>query len=150
MGTKQFRRVTQVGIIVKNIEEARAAWAKLLDVAEPPIVETAGWESSHMTFKGKPSEGRAKLAFFRLENISVELIQPIGGPSTWQGFLEEHGSGIHHIAFNVENLDETLDKFKSMGIEIEQKGDYEGGCYTYIDSRAKLGGVIEILHNYQR
>ena len=150
MGTKQFRRVTQVGLVVKNIEEARAAWAKLLDVAEPPIVETEGWESSHMTFKGKSSEGRAKLAFFRLENISVELIQPIGGPSTWQGFLDEHGNGIHHIAFNVENLDETLDKYKSMEIGIEQKGDYEGGCYTYIDSRGKLGGVIEILHNYQR
>jgi len=137
-----------VGFIVKDIEEARAAWAELLGIEKPPIVETEGSKSSHMTFKGKPSEGRAKLAFFRLENISVELIQPIGGPSTWQAFLDKHGNGIHHIAFNVENLDETLEKFKSMGIGIEQKGDYKGGCYTYLASKSKLGGAVEILHNY--
>lgn len=148
MSNKQFRQVTQIGIMVKNIEEARAAWAELLGVEEPPIVETKGWESTHMTFRGKPSKGRAKLAFFLLENIAVELIQPISGPSTWQDFLDEHGNGIHHIAFTVENLDETLEKFKSMGIGVEQRGDYEGGCYTYMDSGGKLGGVVEILHSY--
>ena len=148
MSTEQFRHVTQVGFIVKDIEEARAAWAELLGAEEPSIVETESSESTHMTFKGKPSEGRAKLAFFRLENLTVELIQPVGGPSTWQDFLDEHGSGIHHIAFNVENLDETLGKFKSMGIGIEQKGDYKGGCYTYLASKSKLGGAVEILHNY--
>ena len=140
--------MTQIGFVVRDIEEARAAWAELLGMEEPPVVETADWKSSHMEFKGKPSEGRAKLAFFSLENLSIELIEPIGGPSTWQGFLDRFGSGIHHVGFGVENLDETLGKLKSMGIGIEQKGDYEGGCYTYVDSRGKLGGVVELLHSH--
>jgi len=144
---KGFGRVVQVGIIVKDIVKTRAAWAKLLGVEEPPIIETEGWESSHMAFKGKPSDGRAKLAFFRLENMAIELIEPIDGPSTWQDFLKKHGDGVHHIAFNIENLDETLKKCKEMGISVEQRGDYKGGCYIYADSKHKLGATIELLHS---
>ena len=44
-----------------------------------------------MTFRGKPSRGRAKLAFFKLENVTIELIQTLGGHSTWQDFLDKHG-----------------------------------------------------------
>jgi hypothetical protein len=43
-----------------------------------------------MMFRGSPSQGRAKLAFFNLNNIVLEIIEPIGGPSTWSEFLEKH------------------------------------------------------------
>jgi len=149
LGHKELRRVVQIGILVKDIERARAFWADLLGVGEPLIVETENWESTHMTFRGAPSEGKARLSFFNLENIALELIQPIDGPSTWQDLLEKCGQGVHHIAFQVENLEETLEKFSRMGIEVEQKGEYKGGCYVYIDSKSKLGAVIELLHHYR-
>lgn len=148
MSYDRLRHVTQIGLVVEDIEKSRDAWAKLLGVEEPPIVETESWEFTHMTFRDKPSEGRAKLAFFELENIVLELIQPIGGPSTWQGFLETRREGIHHIAFRVDNLEETLEKFRRMGIQVEQRGDYKGGCYVYTDSKSKLGAIIELLHAY--
>jgi methylmalonyl-CoA/ethylmalonyl-CoA epimerase len=143
----QFKRISQVAIVVKNIEKARADWAKLLGVKENPIMETEGWEATHMTFKGKPSKAKAKLTFFQFENITLELIEPIGEPSTWQQFGDRKGEGIHHIAFNVEDLDGTLETFRKSGIGIEQKGDYKGGCYVYMDSAGKLGGTIELLFN---
>jgi len=143
-----FGRVVQVGIIVRDIGQAVQAWARLLGVEEPPVIETEGWESSHMTFKGKPSKGRAKLAFFKLENIAIELIQPIGSQSTWQDFLAEHGDGIHHVAFTIDNLEETLERLEKMGIGVEQRGDYKGGCYVYADSKGKLGAIIELLHSH--
>lgn len=34
-----------------------------------------------------------------------------------------------------------------MGIEVEQKGDFEGGCYVYMDSKSKLGAIIELLYH---
>lgn len=147
MGGEKLKRITQVAIVVKNIEEARDFWAELLGADKNPIIETEGWERSHMTFRGAPSEGKAKLTFFDLENIVLELIQPVGGPSIWQDFLERHGEGIHHIAFNIENLDETLERFAEMGIGVEQKGDFEGGCYVYMNSKGKLGAIIELLHH---
>jgi hypothetical protein len=45
-----------------------------------------------MMFRGSPSQGRAKLAFFNLNNIVLEIIEPIGGLSTWSKFLEKHGA----------------------------------------------------------
>jgi methylmalonyl-CoA/ethylmalonyl-CoA epimerase len=149
MTDEQFKRITQIGIVVKNIEKARVDWAKFLGIEEQPIVETEGWEATHATFRGKPSRARAKLTFFQLENIVLELIEPIGKPSTWQEFCDKTGGGLHHIAFNIEDLNGTLEKFGKADIGIEQKGDYEGGCYTYMDSTGKLGGIIELLHSHR-
>jgi catechol 2,3-dioxygenase-like lactoylglutathione lyase family enzyme len=150
MADEQFKRIIQIGIVVKNIEKARAYWAKLLGVKEPQIVESEDWEATHASFKDKPTKARAKLAFFWLENIDLELMEPIGEPSIWQEFCDKTGGGLHHIAFKVEDLDGTLEKFKKAGIKIEQKGDYEGGCYTYMGSTDKLGGVIELLHSHKK
>jgi len=149
MSDEQFKHITQIGIVVKNIEKARADWAKLLGVKEQPIVETEGWEATHAVFKDKPTKAKAKLTFFPFKNIVLELIEPIGEPSTWQEFLDKTGGGLHHIAFNVEDLDGTLEKFRKAGVKIEQKGDYKGGCYTYIGSAGKLGGIIELLHSHK-
>lgn len=148
MSIEELRTVAQIAIVVRDIERTRAIWADLLGVKEPAIIETEDWESTHMMFKGTPSKGRARLSFFKFENIILELIQPIGGPSTWQSFLEKQGEGIHHIAFQVGNLEETLEKFRELGVGVEQKGEFKGGCYVYTDLRSELGAIIELLHRY--
>lgn len=139
-------RIAQIGIIVRNIEKSRTLWARLLGVEETPIIETERWESTHMTFRGKPSEGRARMTAFDLENISIELIQPVGPQSSWMDFLQKHGGGMHHVAFRVENLEEALEKLRKMGIEIEQKGEFKGGRYVYSYFRGEFGAVFELLH----
>jgi len=141
-----LRRVTQIAIVVRDIEKARAIWSELLGLETPPIEETEGLELTHMTFRGKPSEGRARLSFLKLENLILEFIQPIDGPSTWQDFLDRCGEGIHHIAFQVDSLEETLEKFRKIGMNVEQKGNFKGGCYVYTESKNKLGATIELLH----
>lgn len=143
-----FDRIVQIGIVVKDIEKARAIWSELLNTEQPPITETENWESSHMMFRGRPSKGRAKLSFFKFENIVLEIIQPIDSPSTWQDFLEKFGEGVHHIAFRIENLEETLENFSKIGIKVEQKGEFKGGSYVYTDSKSKLGTMIELLHRH--
>ncbi|MBS7653872.1 VOC family protein [Candidatus Bathyarchaeota archaeon] len=142
----EFKNMVQVGLVVSDIERARALWAKLLEVEEPPIVETEDWDFTHMKFRGEASKGRAKLTFFKLENMVLEIIEPIGGPSTWQNFLEKHGEGIHHIAFVVENADESMRKLLENGASEEQKGRFKGGGYFYLDSRKSLGAIIELLY----
>ncbi len=136
-------------MVVPNIEAAVKAWAKILGVNEPQIVETEEWEKTGMRFRGMPSRGRAKLAFFRLNNITIELIQPVGEPSTWSEFLEKHGPGIHHIAFNVDNIDDAVKEFLGIGASVEQDGKFKGGGYVYVDARKSLGAIIELLYHEQ-
>ncbi|MBO3809939.1 MAG: VOC family protein [Candidatus Brockarchaeota archaeon] len=145
-----FRRVTQIGIVVRNIEKSVETWGKLLGVKASGIVETGPLEETGMKYKGRAAEGRAKLAFLQLENITIELIEPVGGPSTWRDFLEKHGEGVHHIAFNVENMEHAENSLREIGVEIEQEGFFTGGAYAYTDPESPLGIIIELLtHNSQ-
>ena len=51
-------------------------------------------------------DANCQMAFFDVgEACQIELIQPNGVKSTWQDFLDEHGEGIHHLAFKVKKTD---------------------------------------------
>ena len=77
------RVVTQVAVVVRDIDKARSAWAKILGLEAPEVSIAEGHNSRPTMYRGKPSDAKAKLAFFNLENIQIELIQPLGGNSTW-------------------------------------------------------------------
>jgi methylmalonyl-CoA/ethylmalonyl-CoA epimerase len=140
-----MKQVVQVGIVVRDVEKASRLWARLLGTEVPTVAETETPDVTHMTYRGDISPGRAKLAFFALENMTIELIEPIGGPSTWKDFLEGHGEGVHHIAFNVGDMAKSIESLKALGIVIEQRGDFTGGCYAYTSPTGGLGAILELL-----
>ena len=137
--------VAQIAIVVRDIESTAKAWADLLGVDAPPWHMTDPREESNACYRGEPTDARAKLAFFHMDNLSIELIEPVGGPSTWQEFLDAHGDGVHHIAFRVEDMDGHVAMFEAKGMTLQQSGDYTGGCYSYMDSTGKLGTIVELL-----
>ena len=143
------KKVTQVGIIVKDIDKARIAWAALLGV-KPPLSSVAEGHSSRPTlFMGSPSDAKAKLAFFSMENLQIELIQPLGGKSTWQEFLDNNGEGIHHIAFQVKDINGKEKEFRTINMPTLQSGGWDGGAYSYIDGSKEIGCILELLENYK-
>jgi methylmalonyl-CoA/ethylmalonyl-CoA epimerase len=141
------RNVCQIGIVVEDIERSARLWADLLGIETPSWRLTGPESEMHTRYHGSPTEGRAKLAFIAMENLSIELIQPVGGPSTWQEYLDEHGEGVHHIAFRVQDTDEHLAMLAEKGLPLAQSGDYATGRYSYIDSGKKLGVLLELLEN---
>ncbi|MCF8226310.1 MAG: VOC family protein [Bacteroidales bacterium] len=143
------KKMTQVGIIVDDIEKSAAAWAELFGLEEVPSISVAaGHESKPTSFRGKPSDATAKLAFFQLDNITIELIEPDGTPSTWQEFLDNNGPGIHHIAFHVDDMKTSVRQFEKFGVPEVQSGGWGTGEYAYMDGSAKLALIIELLENY--
>jgi methylmalonyl-CoA/ethylmalonyl-CoA epimerase len=142
-------KIVQVGLIVRDIEKTAQAYCQVFGVEMPKIIETDGYDVSHATYRGLPTPARAKLAFFNMGQLSIELIQPIGEPSTWQEHLEAHGESVHHIAFQIEGSEAVVRRLDEIGIPVVQKGDYTGGCYTYLDSAQKLGVALELLENFK-
>ena len=140
--------VCQVAIITADIERASKAWADLLSVDVPPWSLTAEASESHISYRGETTEARAKLAFFDMGQVRLELIEPVGRPSTWGEFLDEHGDGIHHIAFFVKGMDGVLARLEANDVPAVQRGDYTGGRYGYVDGSKKLGAVLELLENF--
>ena len=141
--------VVQVGLVVKDIEKSLDAYVEVFGLDQRPVVsETDNLEKSNMRYRGQPSEARAKLAFIPMGQVTIELIEPIGGPSTWQEFLDKHGDGVHHIAFMVEGTDQVVSVLQGQGIPLVQRGDYTGGMYSYLDSEPRLGVMLELLENF--
>jgi 4-hydroxyphenylpyruvate dioxygenase-like putative hemolysin len=135
----------QVAIVVRDIEEKSRAWAATLGCETPKIIVTEKPEVSGIRYRGRATNARAKLAFFSLGQITIELIEPIGEPSTWREHLNQHGESIHHIAFRVEGMKEVLLKLERQSMPAIQTGDFVGGRYAYVDGQTVLGAVLELL-----
>ena len=91
------------------------------------------------------------MVFFELDNLSLELLEPVGGPSVWQEVLDEKGECVHHIAFRVKGMDEHIVNIEKKGMPLTQLGRWtegSGGCYAYFDSEEELGVILELLENY--
>ena len=141
--------ICQVGLVVRDIEASIKKYAALFGVEAPPIITTAPESEAHTRYQGAPTEARAKLAFFKMgEQLSLELIEPIGGPSTWRDFLEQKGEGVHHLAFRVKGTDALTGELAAVGIPVVQQGDYTGGRYTYLSSEHELAVAVELLENF--
>jgi catechol 2,3-dioxygenase-like lactoylglutathione lyase family enzyme len=138
--------VTQVAIVVRDIEKAAQAYADFLGVEKPPTVTTDAIEKSRARYKGNPTRARAKLAFFTVgPGLELELIQPDNEPSTWREDLDRNGEGVHHIAFQIKGMKETLARLTTEEMPLIQAGEYTGGRYAYVDARRDLKVVIELL-----
>lgn len=139
--------VAQIGIIVKDIEKTAKVYADFLGVETPPANWTDGLDKAQTEYNGQPSEARARLAFFDMGSLQLELIQPDEHPSTWREFLDKHGEGVHHIAFIIDGMKDKVLKLEQNGMPLIQKGEYTGGRYAYVDSENDLKVLLELLEN---
>jgi len=139
--------ITQVGIIVGDIEAKARAWSQILGLPMPEIVITDTVDIAQSEYQGQRSTARANLAFFHMGQVDVELIEPIGEPSTWKDQLDRHGDSLHHIAFQIQGMQEKVAYLDSRGVPLVQRGEYTGGRYAYVDGGAQLGCILELLEN---
>jgi methylmalonyl-CoA/ethylmalonyl-CoA epimerase len=139
--------VTQVGIIVSDIEAKARAWSEILGLPMPQIIITDPVDTARTEYRGTRTSARAKLAFFHTGQVDIELIEPIGEPSTWKDHLDQHGDSLHHIAFHVQGMKEKTAYLDSKGLSLLQRGEYTGGRYAYFDGDAQLGCILELLEN---
>ena len=140
--------VTQVGILVNDIEKSSQDYADFFGMEKPNWILTDEYEKTQAEYIGKPSNAKAKLAFFNVgPNMSIELIEPDNELSTWRDDLNKYGEGVHHIAFVIKGMKEKIEICQRNGMPLLQKGEYTGGRYAYIDAKNSLKTIIELLEN---
>jgi len=143
--------ITHIGIVVRDIEASANAYADVFGVEVPKWNLTEPEEKAKTRYKGEPTQGQAKLAFFKFQNTTIELIEPVGGPSTWKDFLEEKGEGVHHIAFKVKGMDSQIALLEDKELSLVQRGQWtggRGGQYAYVDGVPKLAVILELLESF--
>jgi hypothetical protein len=133
--------VSQIGIVVRDMDESIKNLSKFMGIGEWRIDE-ATFEESDLS-AGKPC--KIKLAFAEVGNLEIELIQTIEGRPLYQEFLENKGEGIHHIGIDVPDIYSKLDEFEKQGIEVIHGGSRGQNHFAYLDSEKISGIIIELL-----
>lgn len=93
-----------IGIAVRSLDEHRS------------LYETT-WGAELESVESLPEQG-VRVAFYRLANVRLELIEPIGTEGPMTKFLDSRGEGLHHLAMSVDDLDDRLEQLRSDGFRL--------------------------------
>jgi catechol 2,3-dioxygenase-like lactoylglutathione lyase family enzyme len=137
-------RIVQVGIVVNDLKEAVKRYYHVLGFGPWSVYKYAPPEMENITYRGNKSDLSFFAAFTWVDNLQIELIQPLNGPSIYHEHLEKKGEGLHHIKEYVDDAQKVIEEFKRKGIEVIQSGRFGPGEYYYFDTEPVLGITFEI------
>lgn len=146
------KKLAQVAIVVHDIDRAIENYRQFFGTEPENAFTTPPGHENGTTYQGQPTSAQAKLAFFNLDNIQLELIQPLGGDSVWQKALDEKGEHVHHLAFWVKNPSQAEAALAAQDAPLLQRGDFpdRSGYYAYFGAEANLGAMMELLVPYAK
>ena len=124
--------IEHIGIAVTNLEESIQYYEKVLGLECYAIEEVA--------------DQRVKTAFFRVGDTKIELLESTDPEGPIGKFIEKKGPGIHHLAFAMENVTESLKDAANHGIrlidEVPRKGA-EGLQIGFLHPKSTFGVLTE-------
>lgn len=126
-------KVSHVGIVVKDVYEAVAAFDKFFEFVRDVRVETM------------PEQG-IKVAVISLEGTEIEFIQPVQPGTGVAKFLERRGEGLHHIALEVSDIEETIRNVGSKGGTLINREPWQGirGRTAFVHPSSLKGVLVEL------
>lgn len=126
-------KIDHIGIAVKDIQEALKLYEGILGLKSVEFEKVA--------------EQKVKVAFLPTGDSEIELLESTEPDGPIAKFIEVKGEGIQHIAFRVEDIEESLAKLKASGIrlidEVPRRGA-GGARIAFLHPKASNGTLIEI------
>ncbi len=125
--------VEHIGIAVRGLGDAKKIYCELLGL------ECTG----EMTL---PERG-VKVAFLETGNTKIELLEGIGEESPVTKFIERHGPGIHHLCFEVGDIERVLSELADSGLRLideKPRPGAEGKLVAFLHPKSTSGVLIEL------
>lgn len=128
-----MKKIEHIGIAVKDISASNELFKKLFG-------------EQHYKVEEVESEG-VKTSFFRIGKNKIELLEATKENSPIAKFIEKKGEGVHHIAFDVENIEEEIKRLKEEGFvvlnDIPKKGA-DNKLVAFLHPKTTNGVLIEL------
>jgi methylmalonyl-CoA/ethylmalonyl-CoA epimerase len=128
-----MRKIEHIGIAVKDLEASNTLFTKLFGVSAYKTEEVA-------------SEG-VKTSFFMNGPNKVELLEATSTDSPIAKFIEKKGEGIHHIAFDVEDIVSEITRLKAEGFTVLNETPKKGAdnkLVAFLHPKTTNGVLIEL------
>lgn len=127
-----MEKLEHIGIAVKNLEASNALFALLLgkEAYKTEAVESEGVRTS----------------FFELSGMKIELLEATREDSPIAKFIEKKGEGIHHLAFEVLDLETEIEEYKRRGFEVigTPKTGADNKTICFLHPKTANGVLIEL------
>ena len=126
-------RIDHIGIAVNSIEEALKVYRDAL-----------GLEVTHVTDE---VEQRVKVAFLPRGDSEIELLEPYPGEGPVRKFMEKRGEGIHHVCFEVDDIEAALAQLAQQGVQLIDETprlNSRGQKIAFIHPKGAHGVLIEL------
>ena len=126
-------KINHIGIAVKNLEASMPLYRDVLG----------------MTFEGteEVNDQRVRVAFFAIGESRIELLEPTTPDSPVAKFLEKNGEGVHHVAYQVADVEAALETLRNTGVRLIDEQPRRGAHGTqiaFLHPKA-TGGVLTEL-----
>jgi hypothetical protein len=142
-------KLSQYAFVVRDPRQASAYWSRL---DFPQMTFTHGGLRD-LIHRGSPGTFDQELGWQRHGDIVYEWILPLKGPTVYEEHLKIHGEGLHHLAFDAEDIDRVNSNWAGLGFPSVQSGAWGeagkagSGRFSYIDTTAIGGVTVELLWN---
>lgn len=128
-----MNKIEHIGIAVKNLEESNALFAKLFG-------------KPHYKTESVESEG-VNTSFFQVGGNKIELLEATNENSPIAKFLTKKGEGVHHIAFDVTDIEAEIKRLKSEGFVVLNEKPKKGAdnkLVAFLHPKSTNGTLIEL------
>lgn len=128
-----MEKLEHIGIAVKDLEKANQLFSALLGRTHYKIEEVA-------------SEG-VKTSFFDVSGVKIELLEATREDSPIAKFIEKKGEGLHHLAFEVENLEESIAAYQEKGFQLINPSPKRGAdnkMIAFLHPKSTQGVLVEL------
>lgn len=128
-----MKKVEHIGIAVKNLDTAIQLYEKLLNT---PCYKTERVETE-----------KVNTAFFRQGDTKIELLESIDPEGVIARFIEKKGEGLHHIAFDVADIDAEMERLKKEGFVLlndTPKPGADNKLVCFLHPKHTTGVLIEL------
>lgn len=131
-----MNKIEHIGIAVKNLEEANETYKAILG-------------SEHYKTEEVESEG-VSTSFFKIGESKIELLAATRKDSPIAKFIEKRGEGIHHIAFNVEDIRAEIRRLEEKGFVLINNQPKEGAdnkIVAFLHPKSGHGVLVELCQD---
>jgi methylmalonyl-CoA/ethylmalonyl-CoA epimerase len=134
-----FLRLHHVGIAVRTLGEGARAWGE----------SGLGLSEEH---REEVADQRTRVAMFPVGESRVELLEPMSEDSAVAKFLDKRGPGIHHLCFEVDDIEAELARIRSLGLRVLGNAPSPGahGSRVAFIHPADTGGVLIELNEFTK
>jgi hypothetical protein len=145
----QFKNCLQIGAVVTDLDQTIQVLSEVFGFGPFRVFDWPPPDRPDIEefYYGKRVHFKARKAFVDMGAVELELIQPIEGESIYFDFLREHGPGLHHIRFNIPELQPIVDYLTQNKFEVSQMGSglRPGTVWANFNTESLVGFTIEVM-----